>query len=324
MLLGLSPPYPIDVAWKSLKKGGAVDSMRVLAAVGWSLSGRPILLAGVPRTGTSWTAKILSQGQNIRYVREPLSHGGLEESSPGISYRYLLAGDHDPEYAAVWREALRRVTLFSKRWLLGESRFWLRRVPFWPARLLIKEVICPLALEWLAENFRMQIVVTVRHPCGFVASALRLEDAGLPFVSLDRLLNQPRLVADYFVDDYDWLSQLSDPVAQMAAWYGMIYKVVADQLTRHPEWILVRHESFCQDSEVQFRRLFEATGVRYKKRVAQFLEMTSQSTDGHLFSVCRKTTEEPDKWKRELSSDQIETIASVVSRFRLPFYREFA
>jgi hypothetical protein len=298
--------------------------MRVLAATGWPLSGRPILLAGVPRTGTSWTAKILSLGQNIRYVREPISHGGLAETSSGIGYRYLLADDDDPEYAAVWREALLRVTKFSKRWLLGESRVWLRRVPFWPARLLIKEVNCPLSLEWLAQNFQMQIGIALRHPCGFVASSLRLESAGLPFAALEQLLNQPRLVAHYFVEDYDWLSQLTDPVAQLAAWYGMIYKVLADQLTRHPEWIVIRHESFCQDPQVQFRRLFEATGVRYKRRVGEFLSRTSQATDGNLFSVCRNTAEEPDKWKLELTADQIETVASVISRFQLPFYREFA
>jgi hypothetical protein len=324
MFLGLSPPYPIDCALKTLKKGRAAESVRVLAAIGWPWNHQPILLAGSPRTGTSWTAKMLSMARNMRYVREPVSHGGFEAGVQGIGYRYLLAGDEDPEYDAIWRAALSRVTMISQRWLLAETQPLLRRVPFWPARLLVKEVNCPLALDWLAENFKMKVVVTLRHPCGYVASGLRVQREGDPFVSLDQLLNQPRLVADYFVDDYDWLSQLKDPIARMAAWYGMVYKVLADQLSRHPEWVLVRHEAFCEDPLTQFRRLFEALGIRYTTRVQEYLRLTSQQSDGNLYSVYRKTAAEPNKWKRELTTKQIDTIAEVIARFRLPFYREFA
>jgi hypothetical protein len=200
----------------------------------------------------------------------------------------------------------------------------LRRVPFWPARLLVKEVNCPLALDWLAENFKLKIVITIRHPCGYVASALRVKSEGDSFVSLDQFLCQPRLIADYFVDDFDWLSDIRDPIAQMAAWYGIVYKVLSEQLARRPEWTLVRHETFCEDPLAQFRRLYQELGIRYSNRVDEHLRLTSQESDGNLYSFYRKTADEPDKWKRELTTQQIDSIAAVVARFRLPFYREFA
>src|SRR5579864_158368 len=234
MVLGLTTTYPMDRRWNSLKKGGSVESMRLLAAIGWPWSGEPILIAGAPRTGTSWTAKALSLGRGVRYLREPVSHRGDLNGELSASYRYLLAGDDDPDYAAVWESAITEVTKGSRRWLLAETRPWLRRVPFWPARLLIKEVNCPLALEWLAEQFQMRIVVTIRHPCGYVASGLRVQEAGDPFVALEQMLSQPRLAAEYLSDDYDWLCQLDDPVARMAAGYAIIYRVLADQLAHHP------------------------------------------------------------------------------------------
>jgi sulfotransferase family protein len=324
MLLGHSPPKLAGSDSNALKNGSARERMRVSLALGWPWNRPALLLAGAPRTGTSWTAKMLSQGRSVRYVHEPISHGGFQERDPTVAYRFVEAEDYDPEYAAVWRAALSQVTALSKRWLLAESRPWLRRVPFWPARLLVKEINCPLALEWLAENFPLQIVVTIRHPCGFVASGLRVLRSGDRFVPLERLLSQSRLVARYFPDELDWLRQLRRPVEQLAASYAMIYKVLADQLERHPEWILVRHEAFCRAPQEEFRRLFEALGIRYTRRADKHLAATTQADDGSLYSIHRNSRAVVGKWKEELSPDQIESIASIVARFQLPYYREFA
>jgi hypothetical protein len=197
-------------------------------------------------------------------------------------------------------------------------------VPVWPARLLVKEVNCPLALEWLAETFGFRVVVTIRHPCGFVSSALRLLKQGYSFVTVEPLLAQPALVSAYFAEEFDWLAQLETPVAQLAGWYGVVYKVLTTQLMRHPDWILVQHEAFCRNPRSQFSRLFRALGMRFPSRVEHFLVSSSQVDDGNLYSVNRRTTQEPEKWKRELTPAQIEEVASVVARFRLPYYREFA
>lgn len=322
MFLGLSPPRQVGKVRKSFPATETAQNLGMKWLTGWPFFGRPILVCGAPRTGTSWTAKALGLARNLRYVREPISHGGFEEFEQ--HFRYLVAGENEPDYEAVWRTALVQVYSRSKRWLMGEAQPWLRRFPLWPARLLVKEVVCPLALEWLARRFEMQIVVTLRHPCGYVASGLRLQRSGDTFDPIEYMLNQPRLIADYLVDHYHWLCQLRDPLSHLAAGYGIIYKVVADQLSRHPEWIVVRHEAFCDSPQVQFQRLFESLGLCYSPRVARFLETNSKTNDGHLFSVCRLTADEPGKWKRELTRQQIDTIASIISRFELPFYREFA
>jgi hypothetical protein len=256
-------------------------------------------------------------------MREPISHGGYGTEALTSAYPYLLAGDDAPEYAQLWNKALSLRALLSKRWVLAESRAWQRRVPCWPARLLVKEVNCLLALEWLAATFGFRIVVTIRHPCGFVASGLRVVGEGYRFVSHRELLRQPLLANRYFPDQ-EWLMEIEDPVGQMAAWYGMVYKVLGDQLMHHPEWILVQHEALCADPNAQFRRLFEALGITYLDRVNRYLVETSTVDDGRLYSVYRETGREPAKWKRELSAGQIERVAEVIERFRLPFYRDFA
>ncbi len=286
--------------------------------------GKAILLCGAPRTGTSWTAKVLSLGPSIRYLREPIMQGRHEIPPQQVLFRYLTAGDEAPEYASVWRTALSLRYRLGHRWLLAETRKALRLVPFWPARLLVKEVSCPLALEWLAARFDMHVAITIRHPCGYVASGLRLKSVGDPVVELEQLLAQPALVALFSPEMQQWLTELKDPVARMAAGYGMVYKLIAQQLANHPEWTLIQHETLCEDPPGRFRRLFEALNVRYLPRVDRYLAQNTKATNGHLYSLQRKSSDEPDKWKQELTAQQIETVAGVIERFRLPFYREFA
>lgn len=285
---------------------------------------RPILLAGLPRTATSWTAKILSLGGPIRYVREPLTQTApARPADQRFCNRYLLADDEAPEYRQLWANLLSPATLFAHRWMMAESRWTTRRLPL-PAPLLVKEVSCMLSLEWLQRHLGMRVVLVLRHPCGYVSSVQRLKGVNHKVFTVASLLDDPRLVERYAADDLDWLLGLDDPVAQHAATYGLVLRVVADQLERHPEWVVIRHRSLCEDPIGVARRLVEAVGLRYTPALDRFLGHSTRDTDGQLYSLQRKSAQEPGKWMQELSPSQISTVHSVIERFRLPFYRDFA
>ncbi len=219
----------------------------------------PILLCGAPRTGTSWTAKVLSKGGNIRYFREPFSHGGFARDHGVAWYSYLRAGDEVPEYESAWRRVFSFEPFLSRRWLMADSRGWLQRTPFWPARLLIKEVLCPLSLDWLTQRFPLSVLITIRHPCGYVASGLRLHKAGEVALELFHLRSQAALMAEFPEGLREWIMGLEDPVAQLAAAYGIVYKILGDQMEAHPEWLLIHHETLCRDPGTSFRRLCRAS-----------------------------------------------------------------
>ena len=138
------------------------------------------------------------------------------------------------------------------------------------------------------------------------------------------LLSQPRLMDAYFANQREWLETLDDPLSQQAAGYGMVYTVLADQMIRHPDWLLLYHEALCEDPHGVFRRLFSALDVPYTRQVDRYLDQSTSQNDGKLYGLNRVSKNEPDKWKSELSTPQIDRIAEVVSRFRLPFYRDFA
>jgi hypothetical protein len=286
---------------------------------------RPIFLSGIPRTGSSWTAEMLARGGVVRYLYEPLTQTANQRPPREHQLQRYLKGDSDaPDYAAVWDELLSMRNLMRRRYLLARTPSHLRYAPV-PQRLLIKEVSCSLALEWIETHLRAQIVVLLRHPCGSIASGLRMQKAGHWVGSLDALLGDEGLMRDYFEADRDWLRGLPpEPLEQMAAIYGMTYKVVGQQLERHPEWTVVTHRSLCLDPVGVFRRLFEAVDLPFGPKVEQHLCGTTGADQDGLFSLSRVSSEEPDKWKRELTPGQIDRVAEIVARFRLPFYRDFA
>ena len=45
---------------------------------------RPILVTGIPRSGTSWVGKMLDAGGEVVYINEPLSDHRPPGRSPGV------------------------------------------------------------------------------------------------------------------------------------------------------------------------------------------------------------------------------------------------
>src|SRR5262245_24858815 len=95
--------------------------------------GPPILVAGPPRTATSWVAKTLSKGGWIRYAREPVFQGAPRGYDPSMDNLYLTASDTHAALESAWRDVLGLRSRLFKRWLYSESEWLVRRLPILPA-----------------------------------------------------------------------------------------------------------------------------------------------------------------------------------------------
>lgn len=282
--------------------------------------GKPIFLLGPPRTGTSWVGKVFSSAPGTRYLREPITQGPKEIIRDAYKFRYLKSDDTDVELDTIWTHMLSIKGLLRNRHLLANSRTRFSRFPLVPARLIVKEVSSIFSLEWLARRYDPNIVVTIRHPCGFVASVSRLSSIGHPAIELDWLLNQNKLMKEYFSDLSSWIQSLTDPLERWTAAYAMCLKVLADQAAKHDDWIVVKHETLCESPEHEFQSLFERLGLRYTDEVDRFLMETSRTDDDQIYSLNRDTRVESHKWKHKYTVEQIGSIRGVYDRFDLPWY----
>lgn len=184
-------------------------------------------------------------------------------------------------------------------------------------RKIIKSVHAGLSVKLLYEQFQIQPLIIFRHPASVVASSLRLQ---LP--DSNRLIyHNPKLVQDYLQAFKPQIDQLSSPISFIAAQVGIHYYIWEQMLKKYPNWISVQHEDMCDEPNKKFQHLFEQLGLPWSDEVRKFIGETDEEGTG--YSIHRKTSEQIDKWEKELTDEQIEQVQEGYKIFPLKAYQEF-
>jgi hypothetical protein len=151
-----------------------------------------VLVAGLPRSGTTWVGEVLGRTDGARYLHEPDNHLVRPDAwwaKRGLGpYPELAPPDDGGDYERLWATAFaggpRRSPLYAGARILqragaphtsgrlaSRSR---QRSRSAPGPLVVKSVHCARSLEWVAARFRPAVVVVERHPFGVIASWRKL------------------------------------------------------------------------------------------------------------------------------------------------------
>ncbi|MEE8602790.1 hypothetical protein [Euzebya tangerina] len=196
-----------------------------------------VILAGVPRSGSTWVAEVLAAGEDVRLIHEPDNHDlnvhALGAKRGLSAFPELRRDAQHWELHRLWAAAATggfdRTTPAMKlqrgitkqlgkdlrtRWLdEGEGPAWVRALTGWwpgPAsgtaagRPLVKTVHASRMLEWLAAQQLGQIAVVERDAADVVSSWHRLGWRGQPWAA--------RTLATAGCQDL-----VGDPFAELAA-----------------------------------------------------------------------------------------------------------
>lgn len=240
-----------------------------------------IFVTGAPRSGTSFVGSILSWPLTVDLIYEPTDPiVGI----PGINrrYRYLppqapaddqlarsLAGLFTYEFS--YRSPPPRpddglFTRYRKRIVgpRGAVHLWLAKHNPFHTCAVIKDPDGCLLTEYLFTRHHVRPVLCIRHPTAFVASYLSYH---FPW-DLPEISEQPNLIRDYFGGDTSLFEvNPEDQLAGTAVLWLALNRVLLDQCSRHPEWILVVHEELCRSPVSTFRQMFERLDLDWSKRV---------------------------------------------------------
>ncbi|MDF2708179.1 MAG: sulfotransferase family protein [Nonomuraea muscovyensis] len=233
---------------------------------------RPILVTGLPRSGTSWTGKMLAAGGEAVYVNEPLNPQHPPGRCPGVlratvTHRFQYICDDN---AADWLPAFRDTVALRYRFL-PELRA--NRSPYDLARLLrygtaftlgrltrrralLDDPFAVLSAGWFAARLDCTVIALERDPVSFVASWQRLGWT----VYFHELLEQPLLVRDH--PELLGLRALvgsQDRVLKAAT----LWRVTHGILARTPGIHLVRYEDLAADPVRGFQRLYGLAGLSW-------------------------------------------------------------
>ena len=294
---------------------------------------RCVIVAGFPRSGTSWLAKGLSFAPGFTYYREPDNHDRVAGAEERFAWLYLTADRDDDAYRELMTRACagRIATAFTMRedpgpllrpfgapgrWVGERIPALFRRKP----NALLKLVFANLNLEWLAARFpQARQVCVLRHPCGQFESWRRLGWEPRP----DRLLEIPHLVAAHLQPFTDLLRRAKGFWERAGALWGATVYVIRRQTPPESSREIVAYEWLCGDPVERFQELYLRLDMEWSAAAARFLTTANHEGDGWAYSLHRVAAKQVDRWRPRLTQGEIDACRRFVEPFELPYYPDF-
>lgn len=309
----------------------------------------PILVFGMPRSGTTWLGKIFDSHPDTLYRHEPDSVHRITDlplfpdSRPSQAQKDLVADYIRRVYRMNDDKVCAKLPLFSKSYrsrlesvalkggvllakAAGEARIPMK-VPF--AALgahrqrvrLVWKSIESLGRLGLLLNIEQQAsaIHLLRHPCGVIASVLRGEKAGR-FTSSTAtsedwgyfellLQTQPAKSRGLQLSD---LREMSAEERMAWSWLIINEKAMRDMQPSQRAYTVL-YEELCRDPVRQVAKAMEFCNLPGHSQVEEFVTTSITHEDSGYYSVFKNPASSADKWQTELDSTVIDRILAVVA-----------
>ncbi|WP_456415954.1 sulfotransferase [Thiolapillus sp.] len=301
-------------------------------------NGRPILVTGGHRSGSTWVGKMISAAPGIAYIHEPFNIGANITPNPSpfdAWFQYIPPGTSG-EYEEVlwrilnydyplWRNAARMQNGFDVlRLLRDQTASTVNR--FAGKRPLVKDPIAVFSAEWLSSTFDMDVICMVRHPAAF-CSSLKIKNWKFDFRNF---LGQPLLMEKHLepfrAEIEEYCSFEKNIVEQGALLWNCIYHTIQTYRQNHPDWLYLRHEDLSADPVNAFRATYEALGLAFTSSARQMIEKSSSSHNPVEVTgrdkYKRNSLANINSWKKRLTVDEVRLIKQKTEKTARFFYDE--
>jgi len=303
---------------------------------------------GMPRSGTSWLAKIFDSHPDVLYRHEPdivLRDAGFptfcrfEEIESFrdhasayldqlVNVRTLKAAGSLPLFpkryqnplaqylrlVMVYRLRLAETFLPSDRWsrYIQNPGLVKRQYQLTPTVVIKSVSACGRARLYTEALPASRTIFIIRHPCGQVASMMR-------GIALGKLTGNPGvpLSADH-VSRFGLTARKFDamPLAEKLAWsWAIMNQKVLDDLSGNPRVRIVRYRDLCAEPAKIARDLLVFSGLSWEPQTADFIERsTHYSGPDRYYKVMKNSVAALNRWRTELSLDDQRRILVIANQ----------
>jgi hypothetical protein len=307
---------------RSDESGAAVTGVGPLGG-----NSSPILVTGMPRSGTSWVGRMLLASGRLGYINEPfnLSYSRGAFRVPVDHWYVYVTRENEQRFLPALAEALEFRYPLARELRRSRSRTDVQHaVKIWKSflrnrglRPVVKEPHAVFSAEWFARRLGSEVVITVRHPAAVVSSWKRL---GWSF-DFAHLLEQPALLRDWlspFKREMETaLAPSHDLVDRVSLLWRVIYAVVARYERSFPGFVVLRHEDLSREPIEGFGALYDRLGLQFTAAAREVVAASSsganpsESSIENPYATRINSRANLENWKRRLSQDEVLRIRHV-------------
>ncbi len=304
---------------------------------------RPVLISGLQRSGTTWTARMLTLSDEMFYVLEPFNilRDPIHLIGAGTNFPYFQEVDSE-RYVKI-RSGLG--LSFTK----DELRVFMKQSPSPKYHLyhivrylslnrrlnkgmkpVIQDPFAVFMAPWLSHNLGILPLFLFRHPAAYINSMKRMK-WGFNFAWL---ADQEELMDEYLSDFSDdirkWAGEEFIPFSietQCLVW-NIFTSVILRYSKEHSNWLFYRHEDLSMNPMTLFYKIYAEIGIDMNQTIMRKIEKFTGSgnpataRDGKMHSLKRNSRENIKNWQKQLSVDEINQIHHLTAAFSNPLYSE--
>lgn len=261
----------------------------------------PIVVTGVPRSGTTWLARLLASSPGTGLAgREPMNPRGRQYALAGTLSGWAELTDLSARQAVALRAAYRGVNP------MVVSRYGRRQwAAPWPwTRVVIKDPFALLSLPAVVAATGATPVLVWRHPAAVLASYRRMGwRADLAEV-------RPILTAHRTSHTDGGLpvptSAPRDDVEAMAEFWAALHEIALDHLPASA--VVVSHEDLAAGGEDAARRLLERLGLDWP---GVTVSAGSGDAGTGLHRLDRDPATVAHGWRAHVDADEVDRIEAL-------------
>lgn len=293
--------------------------------VNWSSSAieDTIVIAGAPRSGTTWLLELLRTLPEYKALNEPLFlHNSPGARAAGFAWRtHITPGERNEGARRFFERSLSGRIAHRPLWhYTASSTIRCAAEHIRKRKLIVKFCRAGRLLHWMTQEFNLRgVVLIIRHPCAVIASQLAhggWNDESFSSPSDGHSFQVPKELQDKFGSV---LASIKTKLDEMVAIWCLDYYIpLIHYAPQGYPWVLVPYERLVTRRTEEVSRILNSLGATATESISEQLNEASKSASESL--EVRSPQQQLEKWKTQLSDAEIDRVLELVAAFEIDFY----
>ncbi len=268
---------------------------------------KPLLVTGSHRSGSTWIGRVIEQSNDFVYVDEPLQLSNTSSPVSNVKYWFPYIKSDDKQIIEDLLAIKESASIEQKR-------------------ALFKDPMAFFSIDTFIDELESDILISVRHPAGFVSSIKRLGWTH----DFNHFLEQEELMDSYLYpfrnEIRDFSKNKKDIVDQGILLWNIINLNTLKFKQKYPQIYIVRHEDLSLDPVNEFQKIFSYFDIKFTSQVQNYIQKTtsqantSEAIDNAVHQLHRNSKANIDNYKNRLTTGEISRIRNGTEMVSHVFY----